>query len=64
MNTASEIVAYITPAALMAEVGVKRDAINKAVRSGKLPALWYDACERLAGRPLPREAFYFKGARK
>jgi hypothetical protein len=31
------------------------------LRSGKLPALWFDACERLAGQSLPRHLFSFKG---
>jgi hypothetical protein len=60
-SSAASIVDYITPERLMAEIGVKPDALRKAKRAGKLPAMWYDACERLAGRPLPRELFYFKG---
>jgi hypothetical protein len=44
----------------MAAVGVKRDAVRKALKAGELPSSWYDALERLSGRPLPREIFSFK----
>ena len=64
MKTASEIIDFITPEALMAQVGVKRDAIERARKKGQLPSLWYAACENLAGRPLPRTAFSFKGIDK
>jgi hypothetical protein len=63
MKTPSEIVTVIGREALAAAVGVKPDAIRMALNAGRLPAAWYHACERLAGRPLPREAFSFKGAR-
>jgi hypothetical protein len=60
-NSAASIVDYITPERLMAEIGVKPDALRKAKRAGKLPAMLYEASERLAGRPLPRSMIYFKG---
>jgi len=62
MKTALEIVDYIGSAQLMAALGVKADAVRKAVSAGRLPASWYHTCEELAGRPLPREAFSFKRA--
>jgi len=62
MKTAPEIVNHIGSAQLMAALGVKADAIRKAVSVGRLPASWYHTCEELAGRPLPREAFNFKRA--
>lgn len=60
MKTASDIINYITPEALMERLKVTRDAIERARRNERLPSLWYAACEDLAGRPLPRTAFTFK----
>ena len=62
MFTASEIIDYIGHDAIRDALAVKDDAVRKAKAAGKMPASWYDTCERLAGRPLPREAFNFKGA--
>lgn len=62
MKTAPEIIDYIGQDALMAALNVQADAVRKARKSGVLPAAWYDAMERLAGRPLPRSLFSFKGA--
>jgi hypothetical protein len=61
MKTASQIIDYIGLPTLRAALGVKPDAIRKARRKGQIPAAWYDTCERLAGRPLPREVFSFRG---
>lgn len=61
MKTASEIVQFIDRDRLRAALQVKPDAIRKALVKGKLPAAWYHVCEQLAGRPLPRDAFSFKG---
>ena len=44
-----------------AALSVKDDAVRKALKSGVLPASWYNTLEKLAGRPLPRRAFSFKG---
>jgi len=60
---ASQIIDHIGLATLRAALQVKPDAIRKARRKEQMPAAWYHACEQLAGRPLPREAFSFKGAR-
>jgi hypothetical protein len=60
-TTASEILDFIGDEALAARVSVKSEAIRKARGKGKIPSLWYDACEQLAGRPLPRHLFSFKG---
>ncbi len=62
MKTAADIIDYIGHESIKAALSVQDDAVRKAKASGKLPASWYDACERLAGRPLPRDAFNFKGA--
>jgi hypothetical protein len=64
MNTASEIIDFVGQDAIMAELKVQADAVRKARTSGVLPASWYDAMERLAGRPLPRSVFSFKGAKE
>lgn len=59
---ASDIIAFLGGRELVGQiVGVKPNAVRMAETSGKLPAPWYDALERKAGRPLPREAFTFKG---
>ena len=64
MKTAPEIIDYVGQDAIMAELGVQADAVRKARAAGVLPASWYDAMERLAGRPLPRSVFTFKGAQQ
>lgn len=48
--------------AVAACIGVSPHAVRMAERNGSLPAAWFDALEKLAGRPLPRSAFSFKGA--
>jgi hypothetical protein len=45
-------------------VGLKtaytRDSVNQHIKTGKLPAAWFDALERKCKRKLPRTAFSFK----
>ena len=60
MNTLTQIFDYIGRDRLMAEIGVKDSAIRMAEKKGQAPALWYNAMERLAGRPLDRNLFTFK----
>lgn len=60
MQTARDIITYIGRAKLAGSLGIGRDAVDAAYRKNKLPSLWYDAVEHLAGRPLPRSAFSFK----
>lgn len=60
MKTLSEILDFVGRDRFMAEVGVKASAVRMAEKAGKAPALWYDAMERLAGRPLDRKLFSFK----
>jgi hypothetical protein len=64
MKTASEIIDFIGRERLAAALGVTTDAVDRARRNNQLPSLWYHACEEMAGRPLPREAFSFKPLRK
>lgn len=45
----------------MSAVKVAPDRIRLARAADKLPASWYDALERLCGRPLDRSLFTFKG---
>ena len=62
MKTASDIVAYLGGRAAVSEiVGVKENAVRMAETAGKLPAPWYAALCRKAGKPLPEAAFTFKG---
>lgn len=61
METASEIIEFIGQDRIMAALSVKDDAVRKAKTAGVLPASWFHTLENLAGRPLPRKAFNFKG---
>ena len=62
MNTPSHIIDLCGgDEAVMAAVGAGRKRILQARNGDKLPSLWFDAMERLAGRPLPRDVFTFKG---
>jgi hypothetical protein len=60
-ETAEQIVDFITPEDLAEALDVQLKVVAAARRKGKLPSLWYDAAENLAGRPLPRHLFTFKG---
>lgn len=64
MKTVSEIIAYIGKAALAQRIGVTVKNVDLAIRQNVMPASWYDTCEQMAGRPLPRDLFTFKGADK
>lgn len=64
MKTPHQIIDFIGKERLAGAVGVKPGAVERALRKGALPSLWYHACEQLAGRPLPRECFSFKGLDK
>lgn len=61
MKTPQDLIDFIGPEALQAALGVGPDRIRLARQADRLPALWYDAMERLAGRPLDRRLFTFKG---
>ncbi len=61
MKTAPEIIDFIGQDRITAALSVKDDAVRKARSAGVLPASWYHTLEQLAGRPLPRDAFSFKG---
>lgn len=61
-QTPASIIEYVGEERLVAALRVQADTVKRARRCGeKLPASWYDTCERLAGRPMPRELFRFKG---
>jgi len=62
MEKASDIIDFVGKDAAAVALGISQDAIRVRLAQGKLPASWYHALERLAGRPLPRSAFSFKGA--
>ena len=63
MKTPHEILHYVGLREAADRLGVTLDRIQRASRSDAppLPASWYDALENMAGRPLPRECFTFKG---
>ena len=62
MTNAKEIADSLGRDEIAARVGVRRTAVDQAVRSGKLPAAWYMALAKMtdAGN-LPASAFTFKG---
>jgi len=62
MKTLTDVLNYIGRDKVMSAVGVKSSAVRMAEKSGRAPAAWYDAMERLAGRPLDRSMFTFKQA--
>lgn len=62
MKTPHEILTFVDPERARIALGVGPSRMRKAMRDDRLPASWLDTLERLAGRPLPREAFYFKGS--
>lgn len=45
-------------------LGITPDAVALAEKSGKLPAMWFDALERRVGCPLPRHLFSFKAVQE
>jgi hypothetical protein len=60
MENAQDIIAHIGPDRIMALLGVKKRRMYQLRRPGAcLPADWFDALEREAGRELPRSAFTF-----
>lgn len=62
METAQQIADALGRDNIAARVGVRRTAVDAAVRSGKLPASWYMALKDMAKRKaLPPEVFTFKG---
>jgi hypothetical protein len=61
MKTPSEILNFVGVDAARNALGVGADRMRIAQKADKLPASWYDTLERLAGRPLPRDVFTFKG---
>jgi hypothetical protein len=61
MKTASEIIDYLGRDDVAASLGIKPHAVAVRAAEGKLPAAWYHKLEQMAGRPLPRDCFSFKG---
>ena len=61
MKTPREILQYVGVDAAAAALGVSVIRVDRAQRDEKLPASWLDTLERLARRPLDRDAFAFKG---
>ena len=62
METASDIIDYIGKDRVQLAFGVTDERLRQVRKENKLPANWYDTCERLAGRPLARTLFAFKGS--
>ena len=60
MKTARDIIDFVGKDTVSANLDVGAEAVRVAYRNNRIPALWYDAMEQLAGRPLPRDAFSFR----
>jgi hypothetical protein len=60
MKTPRDILEYVGLAEAAKALGVTPHRVDRAQRGDTLPASWLDTLERLAKRPLPREAFSFK----
>jgi len=62
MKTASDIIDAIGRNRIMAAYGVKARVLQHHAQNNRLPALWFDGLEKMAGQPLPRHLFAFKEA--
>jgi len=60
MDTIRQIVDFVGRDKAREALGVSADMLRYAIRRNRAPAAWYDALERLAGRPLDRGLFTFK----
>jgi len=63
METASDIINKIGQPRIRAAMDVKDRVIREYARVGKLPASWFDFCEKATRRRLDRRLFSFKGER-
>ena len=61
MKTPHEIIDYLGAEKVADALGIGLPAVKVRLADGKLPAAWYHKLELMAGRPLPRECFTFKG---
>jgi len=59
-NTTADLISYIGIERAAAALGVPVATIIRYRYRDKLPALWLDALEDAARRPLPRNLFTFK----
>lgn len=59
METAQDIIKAVGRKELARKLDKSMSAVGKAYQANILPALWFDALEKLTGRTLPRSAFSF-----
>lgn len=59
--TVNDLITYLGEDQVATALGVSRKAVRVAARKGVLAAMWYDELEYMAGCPLPRHFFSFKG---
>ncbi len=67
MKNVPDLITFIGADRMASALGLTPHSIEKAKTQRRFPASWYDALERLAGRPLDRKMFSFKamkGGRK
>jgi len=60
MKTPCEIIDFIGQEKMAIDLNVRRERIVRARRSEKLPAMWFNYCEQIIQKNLPRELFTFK----
>ena len=64
METPKDIIDTIGREQVIARLGVDKRRVDRAALQSELPALWYAALEEMAGEPLDRSLFSFKGMDK
>jgi len=60
MKTAQDIITRIGKPRVKSGLGVADRTINQYAQEGKLPAAWFDFCEKATRRKLDRSLFTFK----
>jgi hypothetical protein len=60
MENARDIIAYIGRARVALAFGLSKRRLDEWLQHNRIPSLYYDGLERMAGRPLPRTLFSFK----
>jgi len=61
MKTAFDIIEKIGRPRIKAGLDVDDRIIREWARRGRLPASWFDFCEKATGKKLDRSIFNFKG---
>jgi len=63
MKTPDAVLAKFGAKAIAAAIGQSERTVLRYAGRKHLPAMWFDAIERLYGAPVPRDVFNFKRAK-